>query len=101
MAEFKKIEGDIKLVTEDGTSVAVHAEGVRVPEGAKAIGEYFGAQVAKALAGITEQGVDAIKGQVGKLEQSLANKDAEIDRLENEIKTLKKASSAKRNTPAG
>lgn len=101
MTEFTKIEGDIKLLTSEGGSVSVHVEGVRVPEGSKAIGDYFGAQVAKALGGITDGQVDGMKNQVAKLEQSLATKAAELESLQSELAQFKKAANAKRNTPQG
>lgn len=99
MAEFSKIQGQIQLMSKDGTSIAVNVEGVKVPEGAKAIGEYFGKQVAAALSGITDQGVDGVKQQVAKLESSLQDKENEIKQLEAEIKTMRKAAVVKRSTP--
>lgn len=101
MPQFKKIEGDIKLVSEDGGSITVRVDGVRVPDGADEIGKYFGVKVTEKLSGLTQGGVEGLKRQVEKLEQSIVSKDAEIAQLEADVKTVKAAARSKRNTPAG
>lgn len=99
MAQFEKVFADVKLVGPNGT-VAIAVEGKRVPDGPKEVGLYIGQRVAESLAGITDAGAEGMKDQVGKLEGTIAEKDAEIKQLENELKEIKKAARVKRATPA-
>jgi len=83
---FDKVEGEIKLIKDNGSSLIVKFGGAKPGgKGPKELAEYIAKQVMDQLPGPPAETV-ALRAQVEKLEAVVAERDAKIASLEHQSK---------------
>jgi len=86
---FDKVEGQIKLIKQNGSYMQIHFEGHKPGgKGPQELAEYIAAQVREQLPSPPSE-VIALKNQIKALEKAAADRDAEMAQLKNAAKRAK------------